>query len=184
VNAVVAGPAMVRDIGAARRLCGDAACDLVTLLPGSHRRDEGVLAVVGPGPGDGAGLEVAARVWMSRHGSGQPSDRPLGLIAESDSDRGRVRRLGERLHSLGVADVSVDGAVAGDPLVVRSWQPDGRLPTGTPLVAGPVALVYSSEDPQRVGIDQRLVRLDQARRLRTPALGVAATPGTSAGAEQ
>ena len=106
----------------------------------------------------------------------------LALVPENASERGRVRRLAERLQSLGVAEAVVaETAGEGTSLVVRGWPPDGRSPVGT--AAGALALVYSSEDPQRVGIDQRLVRLDQARRLRSPATRAEAGSGIPAGAE-
>lgn len=184
VKAAVTGIAMVGDADTARRLCAEAACDLVTLVPGPRPRDGGVIAMFGPDSGDNAALEVAARVWISL-GSGDTSACPLGLLPENPSDRGRMRRLAERLQALGVAEaVVVDGTVSAAPLVVRGWPPDGRPPVGTPVPSATLALVYSSEDPQRVGMDQRLVRLDQARRLRSPATGVGAGSGVSAGADE
>jgi len=182
VKAAVTGAAMVGDTETARRLCAEAACDLVTLEPGPWRRDTGVLAVVGADPSDNAALEVATRIWISRVERGEVSAARLALVPENASERGRVRRLAERLQSLGVAEAVVaETAGEGTSLVVRGWPPDGRSPVGT--AAGALALVYSSEDPQRVGIDQRLVRLDQARRLRSPATRAEAGSGIPAGAE-
>jgi hypothetical protein len=186
VNAAVTGPAMAPNAEAARQLCGDAACDLVTLLPGAQPRDGGVLAVVGGRPDDGAALEVAARIWISGLGAVESPATPLGFLPATQSERGRARRLAERLESLGVANVSLDDVATGAPLVVCGWPEDGRMPTGTPIAAGPVALVHTGEDPQRVGIDQRIVRLDLARRTRQPAMNAAPAgpsgPGTSSGA--
>jgi Kef-type K+ transport system membrane component KefB len=185
VNAAVVGHAMVGDVEAARRLCGDAACDLVTLLSGSRPRDGGVLALVGDSPGDAAGIEVAARIWISRLGPADSFEAPLQLLPATPSDRGRARRLAERLQSLGVAEVAVDSEATGAALVVSGWPADGRLPAQAPSASGQLALVHSGEDPQRVGIDQRLLRLDLARRARQPASGAgAAGPGARSGAEK
>jgi Kef-type K+ transport system membrane component KefB len=182
VNAAVTGPAMVADREAARRLCGETGCDLVTLLPGSQPADFGVVAVVGSAPGDAAAIEVAARIWMTA--SVTSPTLPLGLVPATPSERGRARRLAERLQSLGVAHAVVDEGVTTSPLVVSAWPADGRPRNDSAAGAGPRALVHSGEDPQRVGIDQRLVRLDEARRLQAPPSGVGTGPAESPGAQK
>ena len=192
VNAAVAGPSMTGDAEKARSLCGDASCDLVTLLPGATPQDGGIVALFGGGPDDGAVLEVATRLWLTSRsvsagagagrGASPPgaspaaaspdgagvSAPPLGLVPEA-SAHGRVHRLSERLQSLDIAEVTMEETLSAAPLAVRAWPPSGRPVPLSPITTGPIAVVYSSEDPERVGIDQRLIRLDQARRPRPPA---------------
>jgi Kef-type K+ transport system membrane component KefB len=184
VNAAITGPAMAGDAATARRLCGESACDLVTFLSGTRPRDAGVLAVVGAAAGDGAPVEVATRIWISGLGTADSREAPLGLVPATPSDHGRTRRLADRLRSLGIAEVVVDEDVTAQPLRVCPWPTDGRLPAGWPELAGSLALVHSGEDPQRVGIDQRLIRLDLARRARRPTIGAIAGPGTATGANR
>ncbi|MGO8877522.1 MAG: cation:proton antiporter [Acidimicrobiales bacterium] len=179
VNAVVTGPAMVGRRDAASRLCGEAACDVVTVLPWPQGGG-GVTALV-DGPEEGAALEIAARIWASGPGGAATATAPLCLVPATPSGRGRARRLAERLQTLGIANAVSDETATVASLLVRGWPDDGRIP----LVAGPCALVYSSEDPERVGIDQRLVRLDRAHRLRQPAGdGAGGSSPTPVGAEE
>jgi hypothetical protein len=125
---------------------------------------------------------VAARIWMTA--SVTSPTLPLGLVPATPSERGRARRLAERLQSLGVAHAVVDEGVTTSPLVVSAWPADGRTRNDSAAGAGPCALVHSGEDPQRVGIDQRLVRLDEARRLQAPPSGVGTGPAESPGAQK
>ncbi|HEV8065670.1 MAG TPA: hypothetical protein VGP46_12585, partial [Acidimicrobiales bacterium] len=166
VNAVVLGPAMGRDAATVRRLCGDAACDVLSLYAGAQPQDGSVVVLVGAGSDDDAAVEVATRIWLAGTDPGGASPAPLCLVAESPGERGRARRLADRLQALAVADVSLDEPAGGAPLVVSGWPLEGGLPDRSRFGGGPRALVHSGEDPQRIGIDQRLLRLDLARRAR------------------
>lgn len=180
VNATVVGGTAVGDAGAAARLCGEAAVDLVTLRPGAAGNP--VMGVISGDSVDGAVLEVSARLVLSESSiAGGTPAAPLVLCPQRPSERNRTRRFAERLQSLGL-EVLVEQEPAGTELVVRGWS--GHDAAGAAMLpASGVAFVYSNEDPERVGVDQRLLRLDALRRVSTKGEAAGVATSKSVGAE-
>jgi Kef-type K+ transport system membrane component KefB len=180
VNATVVGSGFVGDQATAARLCGEAAGDLVTLRSGAGACTS-LLGVITGGTADGAVLEVSARLWISESSVAGAAVAPLGLRPDRPSERARTRRLAERLGGLGVRAV-VEQEATGNELVVGGWPLEGDAGLASPRGAGS-AFVYSNEDPQRVGLDQRLLRLGAARRASLDGSGAAVAKTKPVGAE-
>jgi Kef-type K+ transport system membrane component KefB len=162
-----------------------AECDVMSFRPGTLPDGGAVQVVVGRGGDAEAALEAGVRIAISRASGattsavGRPSPGPsalLELVPATPSEIGRCRRISERLMALALARAEVlgpvelermatpdsDGAV---PLQVVGWHHgpsaprDGSSSVGTARGPGPVLVTHGHDDPQRVGLDERLARL-------------------------
>ena len=121
-----------------------------------------VVVMVGPGTADDdTAFEIGVRIALGHVGVTQ-----LRLAPASPGDTSRCRRLRDRSSDLEGADldVEVEDVGAGATLVLGGLGSIAERPTAS-LV--PVVIVRSSDDPERIGMDQRFVRLVAQIRVST-----------------
>ncbi len=150
----------------ATTLANELACDVLTWSRGQRGHDGTVAIVVERQSDAEAALEAGIRLALGSRGFSS-----VVLVPGTQGDAGRCRRIADRLAPLSLGAMSVVNPPATppegslQPLVVRALRPHARPSIedepGTPLAQweGPLLRVAGHDDPQRVGLDQRLARL-------------------------
>jgi Kef-type K+ transport system membrane component KefB len=157
-------------------------CDVVTIRAGDRPSSGSVVIVVDHQPNAEAALELGGRIAVHRFQrillAGSTTET-LRLLPMTRSEEGRCRRVGDRLRSLQIVesvvvtdgcdlDMRIDTGAALPTLVAGSPE-NKESNTGLPDVCsqwrGVLAMVHGYDDPQRVGLDQRMQRLSRAGHL-------------------